>query len=89
MITTALVYFSVALIIVFLGALSLIPGDSGFPAEVDTYMGYVATYIGKADVFIPLDTLFFCISFIVTFEVAIVSFKIIKWLFSYVPFVGK
>lgn len=89
MITTGFIYLAGILISGMLLILSPLGGDGGFPEGIDTSMTFLATYIGYADVFFPIQTLFQALTFAVTFEITIFTFYVLRWLFSYMPFVGR
>jgi len=88
MITTAFVYLAGVMISAILLILSPLGFDNGFPEGLQTGVDFLATYIGKADVFIPLDAVLDVITFAIAFEISILTFYVLRWLFSYMPFVG-
>lgn len=86
MITTALLNFGfyVANFI-----LSIFPASSGFPAEVDTAIDYIAGYVGILDPIFPLDTMLSILTLVITFELAIFGFKGVRWIVSHLPFINS
>jgi len=88
MITSAFIYLASLVIALFLLLLSPFQGSSGFPEGVDTAMATAASYVGYIDVFIPLSVLHTVIVFVIGFEMVSFFFKLMRWLFSFMPFVG-
>lgn len=88
MITSGFIYLAGLLISGILLILSPLGGDGGFPQGVDDAVTFFSGYIGKADVFIPIDALYDVVMFVIIFEIIVLTFNIIRWLTSYVPFVG-
>lgn len=70
------------------GIVLLLPTGTGFPTEVGSAVTYFSGYLGVVDPLLPLDTLHTIIMLVIGLEVAILSFKMVRWLFGYVPFVG-
>lgn len=66
----------------------LLPSGGGFPTEVGTAINYFAGYVGIVDPLLPIDTLHTIILLVVGLEIAILSFRMAKWLLSHIPFVG-
>jgi len=66
----------------------LFPSGTGFPSQVHTASQTVGGYVGIFDPIFPLDTLYQIIILVIIIEIAILGFKSIKWLVSYIPFVG-
>lgn len=88
MITTAFVYFAVFVLTAVLVLLTPFQDSGGFPADVDTAMEGLSVYLGYAGVFIPLPVLSNIITLAVGLEISILTFRIIRWVFSFVPIVG-
>jgi hypothetical protein len=85
MITNALISLAVA---VLNGILFIFPASLGFPQEVFDAVDYFSGFVGMLDPIVPISTLATVVGLIVTFELAVFSFKGLKWLFSHIPFVG-
>jgi len=66
----------------------LLPTGNGFPAEVSSAVNYFAGYVGVVDPLLPLDTLHTIILLVIGLEIAVLTFKMVRWLFGHVPFVG-
>jgi len=66
----------------------LLPTGAGFPTEVSTAVTYFASYVGVVDPLLPLDTLHIIILLVIGLEIAVLTFKMAKWLFSHMPYVG-
>jgi len=66
----------------------LLPEGSGFPANVTSAVNYFAGYVGIVDPLLPLSTLHTIILLVIALELAILTFKMVRWLFGYVPFIG-
>ena len=85
MITTALLnlaYFLVA------GAIAIFPSGSGLPVEVHDAASYLGQYLMLIDGLIPVATLVVVITVTFSAEIAIFGFRTLKWIFSYLPFIG-
>jgi len=68
---------------------ALFPLSAGFPAEVQTAFTWLGGYIGILDPLVPVSTLLTCVSIIFSVELAILSFRILSWVYSKIPFIGK
>lgn len=85
MITTAFI----SILNFFLGTIVYVfPVGSGFPQIVHDSASLVGGYVGILDPIFPIDTLYQIILLLIGIEVAIFSFKTLKWLLSHIPFVG-
>ena len=68
--------------------IGLFPTSSGFPEEVHSAFSTLGGYVGLIDVFIPVQTLLWCLTIVFTVEIAVFGFKTLKWLLSHIPFIG-
>jgi len=66
----------------------ILPTGSGFPAEVGNAVTYFSGYVGVVDPLLPLDTLHTIILLVIALEIAILTFRMMKWLFGHIPFFG-
>lgn len=88
MITTAFIYLAGLVINGVLVLMTPLGNSNGFSADVDAAVTGAATYIGRANTFVDLAAVQTVILFIITFEITIMTFYLIRWLFGYVPVVG-
>lgn len=86
MILTALIALASVIIDTIL---SIFPTSTGFPVEVHNAFQFLGGYVGILSPIVPLDTMATILTLIITFELVIFSFKAFKWLFGYVPLIGK
>ena len=68
--------------------LALFPSSNGFPIEVSNSISIISGYIGILSPIVPIDTMATIISLIISFELAVFSFKGLKWIFSFIPLIG-
>jgi len=68
--------------------IGIIPTGGVFPSEVHSAFSTLGSYVGIMDVFIPLSVLLYCLTAIFTVELAVFTFKTIKWLISHIPLIG-
>jgi len=64
------------------------PAGSGFPQAVHDAASQVGGYVGILDPIFPIDTLYTILGLVIIIEVAILGFKSLKWLLSFIPFIG-
>lgn len=86
MITTALIYTAYYVLGFFV---AIFPLSDGFPSEVSSAFSYFGGYVGMLDPLVPISTLATTVGILVTLELVIFGFKILSWIFSKVPFIGK
>lgn len=86
MITTALIYSAYYVLGLFV---QIFPISDGFPSEVGSAFQYLGGYVGMLDPLVPISTLATCIGILITVELLIFSWKILAWVFSKVPIIGK
>jgi len=67
--------------------ISIFPTGTGFPSTVHDAFTTLGNYTGILDVFVPLSTLLFCLTLVFGVEIWLFSFKTIKYIISYIPFV--
>lgn len=85
MITDALINLAYSVVS---GIINLFPAGGTFPAEVHTASTAIGQYFTLLSPIIPISTVATVISLIFTIEIAIFSFKTLRWLMTYIPFVG-
>jgi len=68
--------------------IGLFPVGTCFPTEVHSAFTTLGSYVGIIDVFVSLDTLLWCLTFVFSVEIIIFGFKTIKWVISHIPFIG-
>lgn len=88
MISTAFVFFAGLVFQIILLPFTLLGDSQGFPESVDTAVASVASYTGVAGNFIPMDSIHTLVMFIITFEITIVWFYLMRWMFGFLPVVG-
>jgi len=69
--------------------IGIFPAGTGFPTEVHSAMSTLGGYVGIIDVFVPLTTLLWCLTFIFGMEIALFGYKTIMWAISFIPFLRK
>jgi hypothetical protein len=85
MIFTAIISLSLILIGVLLAVL---PSSNGFPQEVTDAANYIGSYMGIFDVIVPMSTIADIVTLVIIFELALFSFKAVRWIVSYMPLIG-
>jgi uncharacterized membrane protein len=88
MITTALIYLAGILMQSLLLIMYPFRGSNGFPSSVDSAITSAASYVHYADSFIPLSTVSTVITFVIAFEITVMTFYVLRWLVGYLPVVG-
>jgi len=86
MISTAFVYLAYYLLTILL---TVFPSSTGFPPEIATAVTQVGGYTAIINAVFPLDVLSDVVIAVITFELIIFAFKTIRFVFGYVPLVGK
>jgi len=86
MITGALISIANTII---LAILSVFPTSTGFPPEVSTAFEYLGGYVGMLDPLVPIDTLGTTVGIVITVELLIFGFRMLSWIFSKIPIIGK
>jgi len=69
--------------------IEIFPVSSGFPSEVNTAFAYFGGYVGMLDPLIPISTLATTVGIVITVELLIFTFKMLSWIFSKVPLIGR
>jgi len=85
MIFTAFVYLGAYILGVIILAL---PTGTGFPADVQSAFTTLAGYVQILNTLLPIGTLASVLAVLVATDLAIFGFKSLKWLVSYIPFIG-
>jgi len=68
--------------------IGLLPTGGVFPSEVHSAFSTLGGYVGLIDVFVPVSVLLWCLTLVFGVEIALFSFKTIKWLISHIPIIG-
>jgi len=68
--------------------ISIFPNGGGFPQEVHTASTVIGGYAHTFDALLPIDTLFTVLTLTITVQLTIGAFNAIRWIVSYVPFIG-
>lgn len=88
MITSAFILLAGSIMALILGILYPFRGSNGFPDEIDTYVTLFASYVKRTDTFVSLTAVNSLVSFIILFEIATLTFYVIRWLVGFLPQVG-
>jgi len=86
MITTAFILMAYYLFGFFL---EIFPISAGFPPEVGTAFQYLGGYVGMLDPLVPVDTLATTVGILIAVELILFAFKMLSWIFSKIPVIGK
>lgn len=86
MITTAIINTAYYVLGFFV---AIFPLSAGFPSEVASAFTYLGGYVQMLDPLVPIDTLGTVVGIMVTIELTIFAYKILSWIFSKVPIIGK
>ena len=70
------------------GIIGLFPVGTGFSATVHSAFSGLGAYLGILDPLIPISTLISAVTLIVSVELALYSFRSLKWLISHIPAIG-
>jgi hypothetical protein len=76
-----LIYYAVSAI---LSPLLLLP-DASFPSNVVSAIASASSYISILNVILPADTLMTIVGAFLAVEVAIFTYKLIKWVYNKIP----
>lgn len=68
---------------------AVFPTGDGLPPEVFTAVSTLGGYIGVLSPVLPINTLSTVLILVITLELIIFGFKMFRWLFGFVPFIGK
>lgn len=68
--------------------ISFFPAGSGFPASFHTATTALGGYLHILDPLVPINTMLTCLTLIFTVEIALFGFRTLKWVLSYIPFIG-
>jgi len=86
MITEAFIniaYYIISLII------AIFPQSTGFPSQVTTAFTYIGGYLGILDPLVPISTLVQTVSIVIGVQLLILTFRMVQWAYSKLPFIGK
>jgi len=73
---------------VILAIAGVLPDSTGFPPEVSAAITTMGQYARVLDLLLPVSTLATIIALVLSTQVAIFTFKSLKWIISYLPFIG-
>jgi len=68
--------------------IGLLPTSTGFPTDVTSAFTTFAGYVQILDTLLPIDTLATVLGIIISVDIAIFTFKTLKWLISHLPVIG-
>lgn len=85
MIVSGFLYLSATLLNAVLG---LFPNSTGTPAGFTNAVDTLAGYVGILDPLVPLDTLATVFTLIISYELAVFTFRGFRWIISHIPFIG-
>lgn len=69
-------------------AISLLPTGT-ISASITTSLTTLVSYMYKFNAVLPIDTLFSVLASLVVFEIAVLVFRLIVWVWARIPFVGS
>lgn len=84
---SSLLYVASALLFVLYQVLSIV--TFAIPIQISQTIAYLASYLGYVKGFIDITTLFIVVGIYVNFLIAFYTWKIIKWVYAHLPFIGK
>jgi len=67
----------------------LLPVSEGLPADVQAAISSFGGYVGILSPIFPILTMATVFSLIIAYELAVFGFKALRWIFGFVPLVGK
>jgi len=85
MIITAIIYLAYFLLS---GIIGLFPASTGFPTEAHQAMAGLGAYLGIWSPILPIATLVTVVTLVFSVEIAIFTFKGVKWVISHIPQIG-
>jgi len=68
--------------------INIFPNGAGLPQQVHTASVAIGGYAHTFDALLPIDTLFTVLILTITVQLAVSAFQALRWLISYVPFIG-
>lgn len=86
MITTAFIEMAYIVLGFFL---QIFPLSAGYPSEVSTAIQWIGGYVGMLDPIIPRDVLLSTVTIVFVVELVIFGYKVLSWIFSKIPFIGR
>jgi len=69
--------------------LSIFPVSDGYPVEVTQAFQWIGGFVGMLDPLVPVGTLLVTVSLAFTVELLVFGFKLLSWIFSKIPVIGK
>lgn len=67
---------------------SILPNGQSVPVEWVSAVYSIWGYINAFSFIVPVNTLVFCLGIALTFHIGVLTFKIIHWIITKIPFVG-
>jgi len=86
MITSFLLFFANYALQTFV---SFLPFSAGLPDDVASSLHSFGGYVGILDPILPITTMATVFALVVSFELAILTFNMLRWIVGYIPFIGK
>lgn len=86
MITSFLLFFANYALQTFV---SFLPFSAGLPDDVASSLYSFGGYVGILDPILPIATMATVFALVISFELAILSFNMLRWIVGYIPFIGK
>lgn len=68
--------------------IGIIPSSAGFPDTAYTAFNTVGSYFDIWSPVVPIDTVFTCVSIVLSVELGVFGFKILRWIISHIPWIG-
>lgn len=68
--------------------ITIFPASVGFPPAAATALSSIGGYFGMFDSLIPLSTLLSVLLLVFGAEIAVWSFRSLKWIISHIPLIG-
>jgi len=68
--------------------IAFLPTSTGFPASVASSFTTFAGYVQILNTLLPISTLATVLGIIISVDIAIFTFKTLKWLVSHLPIIG-
>jgi len=86
MITSAFVFATYYLLNLII---QVFPLSAGFPVEVAAAFQYVGSYFQMLDPIVPVETFGTVVGILVSVELVILTYRIVEYIYSKVPIIGK
>lgn len=86
MISTAFIMMAYQILGFFL---LIFPISTGYPSEIQTAMSWIGGYLGMLDPLVPKETLLATVTIVFVVELVIFGYKLLTWIVSKIPFIGR